>query len=87
MMSSPMWQVAAAIAVAFAISIGLAVCSEACTPSTPTPAQQAAVAAEGLEDKACVDSAQKDVGKEALRATIDECRAKVHAKWNDGGVK
>lgn len=65
-----------------------AVALVACTPSTPTPAQQAVVALEVAEEKACVDNAQRDVGKEALKAAIDECRAKVKAKYaTEGGAQ
>ena len=56
----------------------------ACNQSTPTPAQQAAVASEAMEDRACVTDAQKDTGKVALQADIDACRARVVAKWHDG---
>ncbi len=58
-----------------------------CNQSTPTPAQQAAVASEAIEDKACVTDAQKDTGKAALQADIDACRVRVVAKWHDGGTR
>lgn len=58
----------------------------ACNASTPTPAQQAAVAAETLEDTACVTNAEAGTGKAALQAEIDACRAKVRAKWHDGST-
>lgn len=58
------------------ISIALAGCSA----NTPTPAQQADVAADALAQKACVDNAEGGAGKAALQAEIDKCRDAVKAR-------
>ncbi len=65
--------------------LGMAWCTMACGAGTPSAAQQAAVASDALDQKACVENAEGGAGKAALQAEIDKCRADVKAK-RDGGA-
>ncbi len=74
----PTWQVCAIVVVltSFAACAVLTACVSA--------AQQAAVAADALEQRECIDNAEAGVGKAALKAEIDACRDRVKAR-RDGG--
>ncbi len=65
--------------------VGLALAVLVGCASSPTPAQQAAVGVDSVEQVACVKQAEAGVGKAALEAAIDACRAAVKAK-RDGGA-
>lgn len=68
-----------------AFALGVAYCA-ACGSSTPTPAQQAGVAKDTIDQTLCVYGPEAGIGAAEMRAEIDACKDAVRAR-RDGGAQ
>ncbi len=79
------WKVFAGVGAALVCALAVAWCVEACG-GVPSAAQQAALAEDSLEQKACVDRVEAGIGKADMKFAIDQCRDEVKLR-RDGGMK
>ncbi len=75
-MTEGFWKLIAALTVAVVATVGMAWCIAACGEPVYTASDKA--------EQRCIDEAEAGVGKAAMRANIDACRAAVRA---EGGAQ